>query len=179
MGSNTSFPISSGDRAYLHCEEGYQLVGDESVVCFQVYLYRFSVEPSCKRKCKCFISPPQPHCLFHKTFIFNILTIYSDTPALKKRPDVLYTSLFQSHFDPQRVNLEHLKTTLGQKVVKGVESSNSVMSLEVLSVNDVPQDQEPMKIGLDVVNLLIDFSRPLADFQTYLSVDRLWILNLF
>lgn len=60
------------------------------------------------------------------------------------------------------MNLEHLKTTLGQKVVKGVGSSSSLMSLEVLSVNHVPQGQEPMKIGLNVVNLLIDFT-PSAD----------------
>ena len=74
------------------------------------------------------------------------------------------------------MNLEHLKTALGQ-VVKCVESSSSLMSLEVLSVNHVPQGREPMKIGLDVVNLLIDFS-PLADFPLSPQIlDFKFVLN--
>ena len=74
------------------------------------------------------------------------------------------------------MNLEHLKTALGQ-VVKYVESSSSLMSLEVLSVNHVPQGREPMKIGLDVVNLLIDFS-PLADFPfSPQTLDFKFVLN--
>ena len=47
MKADKQFPVPTGTILSLSCDEGYELKGDETVICTTNTKFKYSVEPTC------------------------------------------------------------------------------------------------------------------------------------